>query len=180
MLRARLVCEKERIRRLPTQYPWNRAQALEKLQELIPGMTDEDLEKWEMAGKVDFIYIGGEKRYFVRFHKTLAKYPELMRKAGREVSSSSPWLDPMIKTIKEMQDEADHMHHCVMSNEYYKKEDSLIMSAKEQGERLETIEVNLKTMKVVQSYGKYNSLTERHAEILRLVNSNLNKIAELI
>lgn len=77
-------------------------------------------------------------------------------------------------------DEADHMHHCVMSNEYYKKEDSLIMSAKEQGERLETIEVNLKTMKVVQSYGKYNSLTKRHAEILRLVNSNLNKIAELV
>ena len=30
MLRARLVCEKERIRRLPTQYPWNREQALEK------------------------------------------------------------------------------------------------------------------------------------------------------
>ena len=31
MLRARLICERERIRRLPTQYPWNRAQALEKL-----------------------------------------------------------------------------------------------------------------------------------------------------
>ena len=101
MLRARLVCEKERIRRLPTQYPWNREQALAKLQELIPGMTDEDMEKWEMAGRVDFIYINGEKRYFVRFHKTLAKYPELARKAGREVSSASPWLDPMIKTIKE-------------------------------------------------------------------------------
>lgn len=86
----------------------------------------------------------------------------------------------VIKSVKEMQDEADHMHHCVMSNEYYKKEDSLIMSAKEQGERLETIEVNLKTMKVVQSYGKYNSLTKRHAEILRLVNSNLSKIAELV
>ena len=24
MLRARLICERERIRRLPTQYPWNR------------------------------------------------------------------------------------------------------------------------------------------------------------
>lgn len=101
MLRARLICEKERIRRLPTQYPWNREQALAKLQELIPGMTDEELEQWEMAGKVDFIYINGEKRYFVRFHKTLAKYPELMRKAGKEVSPVSTWLDPMIKTIKE-------------------------------------------------------------------------------
>ena len=101
MLRARLICEKERIRRLPTQYPWRREQALQKLQELIPGMTSEDLDKWELAGKVDFIYIHGEKRYFLRFHKTLAKYPELVRKAGREVSSASPWLDPMIKTIKE-------------------------------------------------------------------------------
>lgn len=45
---------------------------------------------------------------------------------------------------------------------------------------LAALEVNLKTMKVVQSYGKYNSLTKRHAEILRLVNSNLNKIAELV
>lgn len=101
MLRARLICEKERIRRLPTQYPWRREQALQKLQELIPGMTSEDLDKWELAGKVDFIYIHGEKRYFLRFHKTLAKYPELVRKAGREGSSASPWLDPMIKTIKE-------------------------------------------------------------------------------
>ena len=39
MLRARLVCEKERIRRLPTQYPWNRAQALQKLRELFQIFT---------------------------------------------------------------------------------------------------------------------------------------------
>lgn len=101
MLRARLLCERERIRRLPTQYPWNRTQALEKLQALIPGMTDEDLEAWELAGKVDFIYLNGEKRYFVRFHKTLAKYPELAAKAGNIVSPDSPWLDPIIRTIKE-------------------------------------------------------------------------------
>ncbi|MGN1021427.1 MAG: transglutaminase family protein [Aristaeellaceae bacterium] len=101
LLRARLVCEKERIRRLPTQYPWNRAQALARLQELIPGMTDEELEQWELAGKVDFIYINGEKRYFVRFHRSLAKYPELIRRAGKEVSPDSPWLDPMIRTIRE-------------------------------------------------------------------------------
>ena len=101
MLRARLVCEKERIRRLPTQYPWNREQALAKLQELVPGMTGEELDAWELAGRVDFIYIGGEKRYFVRFHKSIAKYPELVRRAGKEVSPDSPWLDPMIRTIKE-------------------------------------------------------------------------------
>ena len=39
MLRDRLVCEKERIRRLPTQYPFNREQALEL------GLTIIDLAK---------------------------------------------------------------------------------------------------------------------------------------
>ena len=86
----------------------------------------------------------------------------------------------VIKSVKEMQDEADFMHHCVMANEYYKKEESLIMSAKEQGERLETIEVNLKTMKVVQCFGKFNSLTKRHEDILKIVNNNIKKIAELV
>lgn len=97
MLRDRLVCERERLLRLPTQYPWNRAQALEKLHEVLPHMTGQELDQWELAGKVDFIYLHGEKRYFVRFHKTLAKYPELSGAAGSE----SPWLDPMIHIIKE-------------------------------------------------------------------------------
>lgn len=100
MLRSRLQCERERIRRLPTQYPWNRAQALAKLRELVPGVTEEEFDALELSGRVDFIYVHGEKRYFVRFHKTLAKLPEMMRKAGKTVSPKSAWLDPMIETIK--------------------------------------------------------------------------------
>ncbi|MBQ8556156.1 MAG: transglutaminase domain-containing protein [Clostridia bacterium] len=101
LLRARLMCERERIRRLPTQYPWNREQAIAKLQELVPAMTAEEFDEWELAGRIDFIYIGGQKRYFVRFHRSIAKYPELMRKAGKEVSPVSEWLDPMMHEIKE-------------------------------------------------------------------------------
>ena len=44
MLRARLECEKERIRRLPTQYPWTREQALAKLRELVPSVTEEQFD----------------------------------------------------------------------------------------------------------------------------------------
>lgn len=101
MLRARLVCEKERIRRLPTQYPWTKEQALAKLQELVPGITEEEFDQWEMSGRIDFIYVRGEKRYFVRFHKSIIKYPELMEKAGITVSPVNDWLDPMIREIKE-------------------------------------------------------------------------------
>lgn len=100
MLRQRLLVEHERIRRLPTQYPWNRAEAIEKLRSLVPGVTDEEFDALEMQGQIDFIYINGEKRYFVRFHRTLAKFPELMRRAGKEVTPGSEWLDPMVEAIR--------------------------------------------------------------------------------
>ena len=101
MLRARLECEKERIRRLPTQYPWNKAEALEKLRELVPGVTEEEFDRWELEGRLDFIYINGEKRYFVRAHRSIAKHPELVRRAGREVSPDNAWLDTMILELRE-------------------------------------------------------------------------------
>ncbi len=101
MMRARLECERERIRRLPTQYPWNRAQAIEKLRELVPSVTEEQFDAWELDGRIDFIYIDGEKRYFIRSHRSIAKHPDLMRQAGREVSPANEWLDPMIRHIRE-------------------------------------------------------------------------------
>ena len=101
MLRARLACERERIRRLPTQYPWNRMQALEKLREIVPGVTEEEFDTWELQGRIDFIYIGGEKRYFLRCHRSITKHPELVRRAGREVNPANEWLDPMIREIRE-------------------------------------------------------------------------------
>lgn len=101
MLRARLICERERIRRLPTQYPWNREEALAKLREIVPSVTDEQFDAWELDGRIDFIYINGEKRYFIRCHRSITKHPDLIRQAGREVPSQNEWLDPMIRQIKE-------------------------------------------------------------------------------
>jgi hypothetical protein len=76
-----------------------------------------------------------------------------------------------------MVEEGQAMHHCVYGNGYYKRDDSLILSAKDNdGKRLETIEVSLKTFKVVQSRGVCNSNTDKHDEIVRLVNDNINLI----
>lgn len=101
MLRARLECERERIRRLPTQYPWNREQALEKLRELVPDVTEDEFDRLELEGRIDFIYIKGEKRYFIRALRSVAKHPDMVRRAGREVSPVSEWLDPMISELRE-------------------------------------------------------------------------------
>ena len=64
------------------------------------------------------------------------------------------------------------MHHCVYSNEYYLKPNSLILSATIDGKRVETIEVSLKTLKVLQSRGVCNKNTEYHDRIIELVNKN--------
>lgn len=81
----------------------------------------------------------------------------------------------VIKSVAEMAEEGDKMHHCVYKAGYYKRDDSLILSARDRdGNRLETIELSLKTLKVIQSRGRFNKSTPRHDEILQLIQNNLN------
>lgn len=82
-----------------------------------------------------------------------------------------------IHSVAEMEEEGQAMHHCVFSMGYYKKEDSLILSAKDnKGERVETIEVDLKHYSVVQSRGVCNTSTDKHNEIINLVVKNMDLI----
>jgi hypothetical protein len=83
----------------------------------------------------------------------------------------------VMKSVAEMCEEGTRMHHCVYRMGYYKKRESLILSARDrQGNRLETVEVNLDSFKVVQSRGLQNSCTSAHDEIISLVNENMNLI----
>lgn len=79
-----------------------------------------------------------------------------------------------------MAEEGKKMHHCVFAMGYYKRKDSLILTARSaaDGKRIETIEVNLKTFKVVQSRGACNTNTPYHEEIINLVNKNINLIKQ--
>lgn len=85
----------------------------------------------------------------------------------------------VIGSVEEMAEEGLAMHHCVFGMGYYKKTDSLILSAKDKyGNRIETIEVSLKTLEVVQSRGVCNRNTDMHDEILSLVKKNMKLIAD--
>ncbi len=66
----------------------------------------------------------------------------------------------VLESVQEHLEEGVSMHHCVFSNAYYLKEDSLILSATIEGKRIETIEVSLKSLEVVQSRGVCNKNTE--------------------
>lgn len=86
----------------------------------------------------------------------------------------------VLKSVTEFFEEGKSMHHCVFANEYYKKKDSLILSAKVAGERKETIEVNLKTFSIVQSRSAFNKSSEYHARIIELMNKNMNLIRQCV
>lgn len=86
----------------------------------------------------------------------------------------------VLKSIQEFIEEGEAMHHCVFANEYYKNKDSLILSAKLNGERKETIEVNLKTFSVVQSRAAFNKISKYHNRILNLINRNMNLIRQCV
>ena len=84
----------------------------------------------------------------------------------------------VLQNVDEFYEEGKAMHHCVYTNAYYNNEDSLILSARIDGQRIETVEVDLRTLKVVQSRGICNSTTEYHDRIIKLVKDNAEQIRQ--
>ncbi len=82
----------------------------------------------------------------------------------------------VLESVAEIITEGKMMHHCVGS--YYSKEDSLILSATIDGKRIETIEISLSQLKVIQSRGICNKNTEYHNQIINLVENNISQIEE--
>lgn len=81
-----------------------------------------------------------------------------------------------LESVVQHEEEGDAMHHCVFTSKYYLKPESLILSAQIEGKRVETVEVNIKTKKVVQSRGVCNNTTEYHDRIVNLVNRRVKKL----
>ena len=82
----------------------------------------------------------------------------------------------VLESVQEYIEEGQALHHCVFTNEYHLKEKSLILSARIEGKRVETIEVSLETMQVIQCRGLQNKNTEYHERIIELVHQNMKQI----
>jgi hypothetical protein len=85
----------------------------------------------------------------------------------------------VLPTVADFLEEGKELHHCVFENEYYAKGNSLILSARKGEKRLETIEIALSTMSIVQSRGLHNQSTEYHDQIINLVQNNLEAIQQV-
>ena len=82
----------------------------------------------------------------------------------------------VLESIDEYYEEGRKQNICVFGAGYYRKENTLILSARIGDEIIETVEVDLKTLKVVQCHGKYNKDTKYHNRIISLVNNNAKLI----
>lgn len=112
-----------------------------------------------------------------RIREWAVKYKNLKKNFLNLVIDGENIRITVLQDIEEFKEEGKAMNHCVFANAYYENEHSLIMSAKDkEGKRIETIELNLRTMQVIQSRGVNNSITERHDEILKLIEKNLPRI----
>lgn len=87
------------------------------------------------------------------------------------VKSGSIQIQPL-QDIKDFYEEGKALHHCVYTNEYYAEPNSLILGARVDGKRTETIELNLRTLRIEQCRGKYNQDSHYHQEIYNLMQKS--------
>lgn len=107
------------------------------------------------------------------------KYVEEKQKfLGLEFGSKSIKIRPL-RSVMEFLQEGEYLKHCVFKGAYYKRRDSLILSAKVHNKPIETIELDLKEFKIIQAYGYRNQRSKYHTEIMKLMNAALPRIKEL-
>lgn len=82
-LRCCLMAEREIMRRIPEDYPLTKADALAEVRGHIPDFTEAEFDERVDAGKIGWLYIGGEMRFFNRFFSAMCKAePAFARRAG--------------------------------------------------------------------------------------------------
>lgn len=77
-----------------------------------------------------------------------------------------------LQTVKDFHDEGLALNHCVFTNKYYTKPDSIILSARVNDERTETIELDARTLEVLQCRGAHNHDSKYHSAILGVLEAN--------
>ena len=93
-LRDKLILEKEILQILPHEYTMNYTEALAALREKIPDLTEEEFADLKDHGKIDWIYVNGEEKYFESFVSTLLLVNAELRKRAEKSDPSLAEKDP--------------------------------------------------------------------------------------
>lgn len=117
-----------------------------------------------------------ERKKLLEDKNAAKRYEEARRRFSGLKLTDGIIIVRVLPTVKDIMQEGKAMHHCVFAAGYYKRLDSLLLTAKVNGLRAETIEVDLKRYQLVQSRGVCNQNSKYHDEIVNLVNENMNVI----
>lgn len=111
---------------------------------------------------------------------------EILESEGEYYKAKRKYLDinfsdeliqiSVLPDVKSFLEEGEILHHCVFENEYYKKKESLILSARIDNKPIETVEVSLTDYTIVQAHGRFNGISKHHSRIIKLVKDNISLI----
>lgn len=85
----------------------------------------------------------------------------------------------VFKTIDQVEQEGILLKHCVFTNGYHNKQNSLILSARYKNVPVETVELYINSLTISQSRGYDNENSEYHDKIVKLVNNNMPLIKKV-
>lgn len=119
-----------------------------------------------------------ECRKLERMQENERLYAEMKAKYLDLVFSDGVLRIQVLQSVQEFYEEGKAMRHCVFTNDYFKRKDSLIFSARIGDERIETIEISLETFQIVQSRGECNQDTKYHNQIISLVRENIGLVRQ--
>jgi hypothetical protein len=88
-------------------------------------------------------------------------------------------IKPLVN-VTEFFDEGKLFSHCIYTNSYFQKKNSLVLSARLNSIPIETVEISLRPIEILQARGRFNKPTKHHDLIMNLVNENLPLIAKCI
>lgn len=124
------------------------------------------------------------KKYLLKMRSEILKAQEVYAEEKKQFFGLSFTRDSItisvLENVEEFMEEGDSLHHCIFTNEYYNKKDSLILKAKEGNVSIETIEVSLINLKILQSRGMKNKISIHHKEVCTLLSENMFQIASRI
>lgn len=85
-----------------------------------------------------------------------------------------------LMSVHEFLEEGETLKHCIFVNKYYEKKHSLLFSATVKGQRIETVELCLKTFRILQSHGLGHKKSKYSERIINLIKNNLKQVQDLV
>lgn len=120
------------------------------------------------------------KKYLLKMHSEIERAQVLYSQEKKHFFGLSFYeadiTISVLENIIEFMEEGDSLKHCLFTNEYFKKKDSLLFSARIDNKPVETIEISLSTMEIAQCRGMKNNKSKHHKVILNLMKKNLYQI----